>query len=124
MARSNAKGFWWEREMNDLCAATTALRAYEFQQVKADHRAKAVAERAAEKREIGGECHPWTLDNFREAIGHCADVDLIIALSTIRSAVNLQLNNPYSNQFALSELKIAVEKYWLDVAMVIADREI
>lgn len=110
--------------MNDLCAATTVLRAYEFQQVEEDHRAEAVAKRAAEKLEIGGECYPWTLDNFREAIGHCADVDLIIALSTIRSAVNLQLNNPYSNQFALSELKKVVEKYWLDVAIHLADREI
>lgn len=108
--------------MGNLCAETTALRAYEFQQVEADHRAEAVVKRTAEKLEIGGECHPWTLDNFRKAVGHCNDVDLITALSTIRAAVNLQLNNPYSNQFALSELKNIVEKYWLDVAMVIADR--
>ena len=110
--------------MNDLCAATTVLRAYEFQQVEEDHRAEAVAKRAAEKLEIGGECYPWTLDNFREAIGHCKDVDMVTVIACIAAAASSNLSNPFANQYALSELKKVVEKYWLDVAIHLADREI
>ena len=113
--------------MNALmqCAVTADLRAHEYQQVEADHRAKAISRRAAEMVEIGGDCYPWTMDNFREAIGNCKEIDLGTAIACIAAAaIGSNLNNPYANQYALSELQKTVEKYWLGVAMYLADREI
>jgi hypothetical protein len=106
------------------CANTSYLREYENEEVRKDHRAERVKERAAGMLLEGGECHPWTIDNFREALGHCADADLMIALAYVRSAIlGCKLENKYANQSAMVELKNLVEKYWHGVAEVIADRE-
>lgn len=106
------------------CANTTYLAEYESSLVESDERYSDIARRAAEMLEISGECHPWAIDNFREAISQCKDIDILMSLSNIRAAIlGCNLDNPHANMAALSELKKVVEKYWHDVALCIAEKE-
>jgi hypothetical protein len=64
----------------------------------------------------GQDFHPWTFEHFTEAIENAPKGDCIAMFASVASAVDLQLNNQYSNHMALSAIQQLVEKYWLKCA--------
>ncbi len=65
----------------------------------------------------GQKFHPWTFKHFTEAIENAPRGDRIAMFASIASAVDLQLNNQYSNHMALAAIQQLVERYWLDCAL-------
>jgi hypothetical protein len=60
----------------------------------------------------GQDFYPWTYTHFEEAIGNAPDGDLKAVFASVAAAVDLQLNNQYSNHLALAALQVLVERYW------------
>ena len=60
----------------------------------------------------GEECYPWSFDHFEEALANASFGDRKVVFVTVLSAVELKLDNDYSNHMALEAISQLVDNYW------------
>ncbi len=114
--------------MNQFCANTAELSRFEASEAKKERAASAreasIADRVAELTAPGGDYHPWTIQNFQEAIAEAsqAHIRIVVAL-TAAAAMDGNCHNDHSNHFALEAIRKSVETYWHDMALSKAEHE-
>lgn len=91
---------------------------------EAEAEAERVEQRAKYLTQPGEEFHPWTFDNFEEAIGNAPEAERKVMFATIAAAVDSNLKNDNNNHLALVSVRCMVERYWLEIATKKAEREL
>jgi len=71
----------------------------------------------------GGDCYPWTTENFQEAIENAPSAEQRVMFVTVLSAVLNGLDNNHSNHLALTSISSLVNNYWMKCAAVKAEKE-
>lgn len=100
------------------------LNAYLDKCAAAERHAEAVEERAKYLMQIGEDFHPWTFQNFTEAIENAPDAYRKTMFACIAEAVNSGLQNNHANHLALVAVRQLVERYWTECAAKAADAEL
>jgi len=99
------------------------LKAHLAQQDAAERRADMVEQRTKDLMQKGESWHPWTFENFEEAIGNAPEAQRKVMFSCIASAVDSGLNNDHANHCALVAVRQLVERYCTEGAAKAADAE-
>ena len=86
-------------------------------EVEAECRAEAVEAYATSLTRPGAEFYPWTRAHFEEALGNAPEAAQQVVWAATTSAVELGLNNEYSNHLALTTIRSLVENYWKEIAL-------
>lgn len=89
----------------------------------AEVRAEQTEQRAKDLMRMGEEYHPWTFENFEEAIGNAPDANRKIMFATIAEAVSVGLVDNHRNHLALVAVRQLVERYWTELAVSVAERD-
>ena len=97
---------------------------YYAQQEAAERRAAMVEQRTKDLMQVGEEYHPWSFQNFEEAIANAPDSDRVLMFTYIAAAVDQGLKNDHTNHLALVGLRQLVERYWTKCAAQAADEEL
>lgn len=104
-------------------ARNADLNRHLAQQEAADHRAELVEARTKQLMDKGEDYHPWTFENFTEAIENAPEAERKMMFNLIAAAVDLGLNNDHGNHMALVGLRQLVERYCTKGAAARADAE-
>ena len=81
-------------------------------QVSAERKAELLNEQAQYLIQPGQEYDPFTFDHFEEALANAPKGDRM----AVAAAVDLKMDNHFSNHMALVALHQVVERYWLNCA--------
>ena len=91
-------------------------------QVSADRRAEFINEQAQYLIQPGQEYDPFTFEHFEEALVNAPKGDRMAVFATVAAAIDLKLDNHFSNHIALVALHQVVERYWLNCARQQAEK--
>jgi hypothetical protein len=86
-------------------------------------RAEQIEQRAKSLMRVGEEYHPWSFENFEEAIGNAPDAERKVMFATIAEAVASGLKNDHCNHMALVAIRQMNERYWTKLAVCVAERD-
>jgi len=90
---------------------------------EAELRAAMVEQRTKDLMQVGEAWHPWSFENFEEAIGNAPEAQRKVMFSCIASAVDGGLNNDHANHCALVAVRQLVERYCTEGAAKATDAE-
>ena len=100
-----------------------ALNHHLNKESEAERRAEMVEQRTKDLMQVGEAWHPWTFENFEEAIVEAPKAERMQMFILIASAVDLGLKNDHGNHLALVGLRQLVERYCTEGAAKAADAE-
>lgn len=104
-------------------AQRNELNRFLADQEEEELRAERVEERTKELMQPGEDYHPWTFENFEEAIENAPDAQRKTLFACVTEAVGTGLNNDHANHLAMVAMRQLVERYWQDVSSKIAENE-
>ena len=91
---------------------------------EADRKAAMIKEAAKDLVQPGQEFHPWTFDNFTEAIENAPRGERMVMFASISEADHRGLNDNFANHLALTSITKMVEDYWNRAAIVQAEKDL
>lgn len=98
------------------------LNEYQAQQDRYETESEEIRKIADDLMRPGGECHPWTINNFYEAIEQLPDGPRVLFFSAAAAACfDMNLEDAAVNQKALAALNYAINNYWLRIALRMAE---
>lgn len=103
-------------------AATAELSKFLDAEAQHERHCELVAEYAEFLVRKDPEFNPWTRKHFEEALANAAEARQLVAWATTVTAIGLGLDNEYANHLALTSIKNLVRGYWLQNALIEAER--